>query len=124
MATALSDEFREMALEVVDLFGKDYKLVRRTPSTPDPQHPTKPVFKLEEWVMKAALVALTEEQIKFMPVTREDMQAIVAWNDSLPKKILPGDLIVDGTDEYTIIPPENVYTVNGVIVAAQLFVRR
>lgn len=124
MATALSEEFREAALEIVTEFGKEYKLVRRTPTTPDPSKPTSVVMETQEWSIMAALVALTEDQIKYLPVTREDMQAVVAWNDSLPEKILPGDLLMDGDQEYTIIPPENVYPVNGITVAAQLFVRR
>ena len=124
METALSKEFRETALELVTEFGKEYKLVRRTPTTPDPSKPTMVVMEKQEWPVMAALVALTEDQIKFLPVSREDMQAIVAWNDTLPDRVLPGDLIVDGDREYTIVPPENIYTVNGITVAAQLFVRR
>lgn len=124
MATALSEEFRETALEIVTEFGKEYTLVRRTPIVPDPSRPTLVEMQTQEWSIMAALVALTEEQIKLLPVSREDMQAVVAWNDTLPDKILPGDLIMDGDKEYTIIPPENVYTVNGITVAVQVFVRR
>ena len=124
MAQSLSSEFREMALEIVDVFGKEYHIVRRTPTTPDPSKPTTVVMETEQWTVKAALVAFTEEQIKFLNVTREDMQAIVVWNPSLPQDLRPGDLFMEGDREYTIVPPETVITVNGEIVAWQLLVRR
>ena len=124
MAQSLSDEFREAALEVVDLFGAEYQIVRRTPTTPDPSKPTRVVMTEERWHVKAALVGFTEEQIKFLNVLREDMQAIIAWNADLPKDIRPGDLLFDGTREYTLVPPETTMVVSGEVVAWQVLARR
>ena len=124
MAQSLSDEFREAALEVIDLFGAEYQIVRRTPFIPDPSKPTRVEMKTETWDIKAALVGFTEEQIKFLNVTRQDMQAIIAWNPNLPQDLRPGDLLMDGTREYTIVPPETVLSVNGETVAWQVLARR
>jgi hypothetical protein len=124
MEPFLSEEFRQMAYEIIDLFGKEYIIRRPTPTTPDPDRPTYVVMTTQDFPCLAALTAFTEEQIKMLQVLREDMQAIVAWSDQLPEKIVPGDLLVDGTKEYTIVPPESVYTVNGETVAWQMIVRR
>ena len=124
MAQSLSDEFREMAVEIIDVFGKEYAIVRRTPVTPDPARPTHVVMESEQWHVKAALVAVTDEQLKFLNVLRDDMQAIIAWNRNLPEDLRPGDLLIDGTREYTIVPPQTTITVNGEAVAWQVLVRR
>lgn len=124
MATSLSEEFRTMALELVTLFGKEYTIRRRTVVTPDPQRPTKTETTVEDFPCMAALTSWTDEQIKFQQVLREDLQAIVAWNEGLPSKLIPGDQFVDGENVYTIIPPETVLSVNGITVAWQLLVRR
>lgn len=122
--TALSDEFQAVAAEIVDLFGKDYVIRRPTPTYPDPDKPTMVVMENVDYPCKAALVSFTEEQIKMLQVLREDMQAIIAWNENLPPKLVPGDLFIDGESIFKIVPPEEVYSVNGVIVAWRAIVRR
>lgn len=122
--TALSDEFQQVATEIVDLFGKDYVIRRPTPTYPDPDKPTMVVMENVDYSCKAALVSFTEEQIKMLQVLREDMQAIIAWNENLPPKLVPGDLFIDGESIFKIVPPEEVYSVNGVIVAWRAIVRR
>lgn len=122
--TALSDEFRAVAVEIVDLFGKEYTIRRPTPTYPNPDSPTSVVMENVDFPCKAALVAFTEEQIKILQVLREDMQAIIAWNENLPDKLVPGDLFIDGDSVFKIVPPEEVYSVNGQIVAWRALVRR
>lgn len=122
--TALSDEFRAAALEVIGIFGKEYIIRRQTPTYPDPDKPTQVVMETQDFPCKAALVSFTEEQIKMLQVLREDMQAIIAWNESLPPKLVPGDLFIDGDNVYKIVPPEDVYSVNGITVAWRALVRR
>lgn len=124
METALSKEFRTMAYDLIVLFGKDYVIRRNTPSTPDPDKPTSVVLTATDFPCKAALTSFTKEQIKLLQVLQEDMQAFVAWNEFLPEKIVPGDILVDGTMEYHIVPPETALSVNGETVAWQLIVRR
>ena len=124
MAPSLSDEFRDVALELIDLFGKAYVIRRRTQVTPDPARPTYVEMVTQDFPCKAALTSWTEDQVKYLQVLREDLQAIIAWNDQLPEQLFPGDLFVDGTREYTIIPPESVISVNGQTVAWQVLVRR
>lgn len=122
--SALSDEFRAVAVEIIDIFGKEYVIRRPTPTYPDPDKPTHVVTEFQDFPCKAALVSFTEEQIKMLQVLREDMQAIIAWNENLPPKLVPGDLFVDGESIFKIVPPEDVYSVNGVIVAWRALVRR
>lgn len=122
--TVLSDEFQAVATEIVDLFGKEYIIRRPTPTHPDPERPTYVEMENVDYPCKAALVSFTEEQIKMLQVLREDMQAIIAWNSSLPDKLVPGDLFIDGESVFKIVPPEDVYSVNGVIVAWRALVRR
>lgn len=122
--TALSDEFQKAALEVIELFGKDYVIRRTTPTYPDPDRPTHVVMESTDYPCKAALTSFTEEQIKMLQVLREDMQAIIAWNSGLPEKLVPGDLFIDGDSIFKFVPPEEVYSVNGVIVAWRAIVRR
>lgn len=122
--TALSDEFQSVAREIVDIFGKEYLIRRQVPTNPDPERPTYVEMEVTEYPCRAALVSFTEEQIKMLQVLREDMQAIIAWNSGLPEKLIPGDLFVDGDSIFKIVPPEEVYSVNGVIVAWRALVRR
>lgn len=113
-----------MAVEIIGTFGKKYKIVRRTPTTPDASRPTSVVMETQEWDIDAVLTGFTEEQIKFLNVLRDDMQAIIAWNPNLPEDLHPGDLFMDGTREYTIVPPQTNITVSGNVVAWQVLVRR
>lgn len=122
--SALSDEFRAVAFEVIELFGKEYIIRRQTTTNPDPDRPTYVETQTVDYPCKAALVSFTEEQIKMLQVLREDMQAIIAWNENLPDKLVPGDLFVDGDHIFKIVPPEDVYSVNGITVAWRALVRR
>lgn len=122
--TALSNEFRAAASEIIEYFGSDHYIIRRvTNEHPDPDRPTYVTQKTEEFPCRAALISYTEEQIKMNPVLREDKQAVIEWNENLPKRLLPGDEFIDGDMIYKIVPPEDVYTVNGVTVAWRALVR-
>lgn len=122
--TALSDEFRAAASEIIALFGSDhYKIRRVTPTYPDLDNPTTPVMETQVFPCRAALISFTEEQIKMNPVLREDKQAIIEWNENLPKRLLPGDEFLDNDMVYKIVPPEDVYSVNGVTIAWRALVR-
>lgn len=122
--TALSDEFRAAAAELIDLFGRDGCIIRRQEKVfPDPERPTMVEFKNTDYPCKAALIAWTEEQIKMNPALREDQQVIIEWNPQLPDRLLPGDQFIDGKMMYKIVPPEDVYSVNGVIVIWRILVR-
>lgn len=124
--TQLSDTFRKLAVRLVKRFGKDGYVIRRyIELAMDPEHPTEPSdIEVLEFGANAVVTEYKTEQIDGVQVLRGDKQVIVAWTETLPKQILPGDLFVDGEEIYNIIPPVEVIGVNGVDVAYVLQVRK
>lgn len=124
--TQLSDTFRKLAVRLVKRFGKDGYVIRRyIELAMDPEHPTEPSdIEVLEFGANAVITEYKTEQIDGVQVLRGDKQVIVAWTETLPKQILPGDLFVDGEEIYNIIPPVEVIGVNGVDVAYVLQVRK
>lgn len=124
--TQLSDTFRKLAVRLVKRFGKDGYVIRRYIELKmDPEHPTEPSdIEVLEFGANAVITEYKTEQIDGVQVLRGDKQVIVAWTETLPKQILPGDLFVDGEEIYNIIPPVEVIGVNGVDVAYVLQVRK
>lgn len=124
--TQLSDTFRKLAVRLVARFGKDGYVIRRyIELAMDPEHPTEPSdIEVLEFGANAVITEYKTEQIDGVQVLRGDKQVIVAWTETLPKQILPGDLFVDGEEIYNIIPPVEVIGVNGMDVAYVLQVRK
>lgn len=124
--TQLSDTFRKLAVRLVKRFGKDGYVIRRyIELAMDPEHPTEPSdIEVLEFGANAVITEYKTEQIDGVQVLRGDKQVIVAWTETLPKQILPGDFFVDGEEIYNIIPPVEVIGVNGVDVAYVLQVRK
>ena len=123
--TQLSNSFASMALQLVELFGKDGYAIRRiTPGESDPATPTKPGAEtIVDYVCKAAITDFKIKEIDGTVVLQGDKQVIIAVTDTLPDQIIEGDVFVDGDITWNIVTPVNPVEVNGIKVVYILQVR-
>lgn len=126
MATQLSESFRKMAVDMVNVFGKSgYAIRRETKGPKDPNKPTDPgPVQTEDFICSAAVTDYDIKQIDGVQVLRGDQQVILAITEGLLEDIRPGDLFVDGDKVWNIIPPVSPVEVNGARVVYILQVRR
>lgn len=124
--TQLSQSFASMALQLVELFGKEgYNIRRITQGDSNPATPTKPGEEtVENFGCKAAITDFKIKEIDGTVVLQGDKQVVIAVTDTLPDEILEGDVFVDGDITWNIVTPVNPLEVNGIKVAYILQVRK